>query len=328
MPKNSNSQETHNDEIDLLELFRRSGKIISKWLLAIGNCILVCIFFLFKNLIPLILSIIAGIGLSYVVKWSTKPFYISEITFRSNTVPNSEMISYINKLNWFLKEKNYSQIASVISTSIEKAEAIRDIEAFWIIDKNNDSIPDFVDYRNKHNVYDTINVRMKERFVIRVKASDAKDLTLIRNGIILYVNNNLIYQKENDFRLRKNDELLARFNYDIKQLDSLQKVKYFEETRNIQPEKGGQMIFLQDLKTQLVYDDIYSLYQRKQLLDKEKDLYPDILTLISDFYPPAKRYNGGFYYGKVIIPLCFGLMFFYLIFQKNRKKLREIYRRY
>ena len=318
----------HDDEIDLLDLFRRFGKSIIKLFAAIGNFILVCIFFLLKNAVPLLLSIFIGVVLSFLIRWTTKPIYSSEITFRTNTVSNSEMIPYINKLNLLLKEKNHSVLSSSLSLPEQTVSKIKDIEAFWIVDRNNDSIPDFVDYKNKHNVYDTIDVRMKDQFVVRAQVYDPKELPLIRDGILFYSKSNPYFQLENNLRLKQTDEMLVRLNYDIKQLDSLQKVKYFEETRNIQPGKDGQIIFLQEQKTQLVYADIYNLYRLKLSYDREKDLYPDILTIISDFFQPLKRVNGGVYYGGIIIPICFGLMLFYLVFHRNRKKLREIYKKY
>ena len=53
------------------------------------------------------------------------------------------------------------------------------------------------------------------------------------------------------------------------------------------------MIFLQEQKTQLVYTEIYSLYYQKQKLEGERDLYNDIVTVLSDFSVPAKRDNGA-----------------------------------
>lgn len=328
MSKNNTEYESHNDEIDLLDLFRRIGRTLSKWFNALGTGFLVAIIFLIRNLIPLIISIIIGIGFSFLMKWTTKPVYLSEITFRSNTVPNADMISYFNRLSLFIKEKNFSQISASLSITPEKARGIKKVKAYWIIDRNKDLIPDYVDYRNKYNVYDTVNIRMKDRFVVDVMLTDPKVFEEVSQGFVRYVEKNPLFRQENEVRLRNANELIGRLNYDIEQLDSLQKVKYFEETRNRIPEKGGQMVFLQEQKTQLVYDDIYSLYERKQTLDEEKVLYPDIITILSDFSPPAKRFNGGFYYGRVIIPVCFLLMFIFLMLHRNRKKLREIYRKY
>jgi hypothetical protein len=238
------------------------------------------------------------------------------------------MIDFINKLDILRSEKNYEGMAVSLNTTSENARKVKKINACWVIDMNRDSIPDFVDYKNKHNVYDTLNIRMKDRFVINAGISDPDVLPILKAGIMSYVKSDPEIRQKNEFRLKQTDELLARLNYDIIQLDSLQKVKYFEETRNKLPEKGGQIVFLQELKTQLVYGDIYNLFQRKQILDQEKNLYPDILTVISDFYQPMKRRNGGLFYGKVLIPLCFGLTLILLIVRRNRKKLREIFRKY
>ena len=238
------------------------------------------------------------------------------------------MIDYFNKLSIGIKEDNFAGIAASLSLSPEKAAQIIEIKPYWVISKNKDNVPDYVDYKNKFDVRDTLNQRMQDRFVIEAKVANPVILSELAKGFILYVRNNPAFMQKNAFRLKENDELITRLKYDIKQLDSLQKVKYFEETRNKLPEKGGQIVFLQEQKTQLVYEDIYSLYQKKQSLDQEKELYSDLLTVLSDFYTPLKRYNGGFYYGKFIIPSAFALMIIYLLMSLNRKKLKEFYKKY
>jgi hypothetical protein len=325
---NNSTTETRDDEIDLYDLFRRIGKTLSNWFKAIGRGILISLTFVLKNILPLFLSLVLGTGLSYLMKWSCKPFYTSEILLRSNTVPNSEMIPILNKINLLLKEKNIKGLESLLSLSSESANSIKDIQAFWIIDQNNDQTPDYTDFKNRFNVYDTLNARMQDRLVVRAKVFDPKVLPALKDGLLSYVGNDPVLKLRNEFRLRKTEELIVRLNYDIEQLDSLQKVKYFEETRNRQPEKGGQMIFLQEQKTQLVYEDIYNLYAKKQELEEGKVLYPELMTIINDFYQPVKRHNGGFFYGKFIIPATFGLVLIFLIFYRNRKKLQEIYQKY
>jgi len=328
MPTTNPPKQIRDDEIDLRDLFNRIGNTLSKWFRAIGEALVRTIVFLLKNIIPLIISVIIGVGISYALKWITKPVYTSEITLRSNVVPVEQMISNLKQLTILLKEKNFNRVATLLSISPEKAKIIGMIEAFWIIDMNNDTIPDFIDYRNSHNVYDTMNVRMKDRFAVRVELQESQEIPQMKGYLFSYVDQNPVFRQQNELRLRMIDELYARLNYDIEQLDSLQKVKYFEETRNIKPEKGGQIFFLQDNTTQLLYSDIYNLFRRKQELDQEKNLYNEILTVINDFHQPVKRFNGGWYYGKIVIPLCFGLMLIWLIIRRNLKKLRKVFNRY
>jgi hypothetical protein len=328
MSKESSGNEVRNDEIDLLDLFRRTWKGFSHLFRSIGRGIIISIIFLFRKWIPLSISLIIAVLLSYIIKFTAPAYYSSDMIIRSNTISNSEMISYIGKLNYFCQEKNIPAISDALSMPQEKAKDILDINAFWVIDRQNDGTPDYVDYKGKYNVYDTVNIRMQDRLVIRAKLSVPQDLSLLKNGIFSFVNNNSIYKQRNDLRLLQINELLVRYNYDIEQLDSLQKIKYFEETKSRLPEKNGQMIFLQEQKTQLIYDDIYTLYTRKQVLEQQKNIYPDLITLISDFNMPAVPYTRMLYYGKVIIPLVFGLTIILLILIANRKRIKDLLKNY
>jgi hypothetical protein len=328
MSENTTNQNPRNDEIDLLDLFKRMGRTLSCWARSVGRAFIVSFVFLLRRWIYLTLSVLLGIGLSYLLKYASKSFYSSDMIISSNAVPTSDIISYINKLHTFCRDNNRPAIALSLGMEQGKIDMIKDIQAFWIIDRNRDGIPDYIDYNNSHNVYDTINVRMQDRLAITVKTTSPAELDGIRDGIFKYINGNKLFEEQNKIRIAQINEMLKRLNYDIIQLDSLQKVKYFEETKNRIPEKGGQMIFLQEQKTQLIYDDIYSLYNRKQLLDKQKEIFSDIITLLSDFTAPFKPKNSASYYGKIIIPLCFCGCIIILILLHNRKRLKEVYNKY
>jgi hypothetical protein len=324
----TNHKNVRDDEIDLLDLFRRMGRTINRWLRTLGRAFLISLVFLFKRWLPLGLSVLLAVGTSYFLRLTSDPSYSSDLVLRTNAVSPSEMIAYLNRLHTFCKEGNKVALSEAISTTPAQVANIDDISAFWIIDYGRDGIPDDIDYNNSHNVYDTINVRMQDRLDVRVRIKVPQELTKVKDGLIKFINTDQLFQQRNLVRLRQNQELLTRLNYDIIDLDSLQKVKYFQETKNMQPKTGGQMIFLQEQKTQLIYPDIYNLYARKQSLESERDLYKDIVTVLSDFSSPARRENGGIYYGKVVIPTFFLITLLALILLANRKKLEEIYNKY
>jgi len=328
MSETTNAKNVRDDEIDLLDLFRRMGKGIGKMMQTIGRWILISIVFLLKRLLPLGLSIILGIGVAYLLKFTSPSFYSSDLVLRANSVSTtSDMIAYINRLHTYCKENNRSALANAIALDSGKISNIIDISAYWIIDRGRDGVPDMVDYKNKHNIYDTLNVRMQDRLNVSVKIKSPQELTNIRNGILTFINSDSLFQQRNRVRLRQNKELLTRLDYDILQLDSLQKV-IIEETSRRQPQSGGQMIFLQQQNTQLVYPDIYDLHSRKQSMELERDLYKDIVTVLSEFSVPSLRINGGGYYAVRTVPAFFILVFFILILLANRKKLNEIYNKY
>ena len=328
MSENSINKSDRNDEIDLLDLLRRIGKGFANMFEWTGRAIIISIVFMLKRWIWLTISVFLGVGLSYLLKYTQESYYSSEIIISSNAVSPGDVISYVNKLHTFCREKNETAIGEALGINAENVAVIKDIEAFWVIDKGRDNLPDFIDYKKTHDVYDTINLRMTDRLAIRVLSTSPADLSGIRDGIINFIGKNGLFIEQNRVRLAQIDEMLSRLNYDIEQLDSLQKVKYFEETRNRSPERGGQMIFLQEQSTQLIYNDIYSLYSRKQTHDKQKEIFPGIVTLLSDYTIPLKPKNTGSYYGKVIIPLFFGLCLIILILINNIESLRRLYNKY
>ncbi len=316
------------DEIDLLDLFNRMGRATSRGFKAIGRASLYTFFFLLKKWLWLGLSLALGIAGSYLMKSTSEKFYNSEIIIRSNVISNSDMITYFNKLHTYCKEKNLEELASALSVDESKVKYIKDIEAFWVVDKGNDGVPDWTDYKRNHDPLDTINVYMQDRFIVRVKTTIPQELGEIKNGLISFVEKNDFFQQQNELRKMQNESLLARFDYEIESLDSLQKVKYFEESKRLIPKEGGQMIFLQEYKTQLLHDDIYNLIIRRQEVERQLTIFKDLVTVLSDFTMPVKPVNRALYYGRYLIPVLFALTLILLLIIENREKLKQTYLKY
>ncbi|MDO9579085.1 MAG: hypothetical protein Q7J06_00735, partial [Bacteroidales bacterium] len=223
------------------------------------------------------------------------------------------------------------ELSRALSLPLKEVRIIRDIQAFWAIDLGSDGIPDRIDYKDSYDANDTINVRMTDRFTVRVRLSKSPEFLQFTKYIIEYARNNPLFQQKNQVRLAQNSEIRERLIYDIDQLDSLQKIKYFEETRKKISPSGGQLVFLQEKNapTELIYDNIYTLYARKQAIDSEMEIYKDILTLLNDFTQPARPIDASIlYYGKHYIPMFFIGTLILLILFANRKKLVEVYKKY
>jgi hypothetical protein len=281
-----------------------------------------------RKWIWLTLSVIIGIGLSYVLKNISENFYSSEMIISSNTVGANEIISYTNKLHTFCLDDNKEELSKALRLEPDKIAMVKDIQAFRMIHKSKDGIPDYIDYTDRQNITDTLDAIMTDRLSITVKTNSPGELSEIRNGIFSFIEQNQLFARQNAIRMAQNNEIIIRIDHDIKQLDSLQKIKYFEETKNKTAEKGGQIVFLQEQKTQLIYDEIFQLYMRKRYFEKQKEVFPGVVTLLSDFTVPIKPKNGALYYGKVLIPLLFGVCLLILVLVHNRKKLISIYNKY
>jgi hypothetical protein len=328
MSENSTNRVMKEDEIDLLDLFKRLGNTFRRWGKSIGRALLVSFVFMAKRWLPLGISIVLGVGASYLTRSLSDSYFTSDLVLRNNVTSTADMISYLNRLHTLSISTDKMGLSNSISVTMKQAKNIIDISAFWVIDKGKDGTPDYVDLKNNHNVYDTLNVRMLDRLNVRVRIKSPKELSIIQSGIIGFINKDSLFQQMNRVRISQNRILLTRLEYDIQQLDSLQKIKYFEETKNRYPDKGGQMIFLQEQKTQLVYSDIYSLYDRRNAYERDMNLYKDIVTVLSDFSQPSRRDNGGLYYAEFLVPLFFILTLITLLIRANYRKLEEVFKKY
>jgi hypothetical protein len=330
MSENNENKNIGNDEIDLLDLFRRMGNTLSRWVKSLCRGFLISVVFCAKRWLPLGLSILIGFGVSYLFKATSTIVYTSDMVLKGNSVTAPEIFQYINRLHTYCVENNSNTLAEVLSLDTGIVSNIIDLDTYWIIDQNRDSIPDYVDYNNNQSVNDTANfkIRMQDQINVRIQIKSLQELNVVRNGIISFIEKDSLFQQRNRLRLKQNRELIARIDYDILQLDSLQKIKYFEETRKNITKDGGQIVLLQQQNTQLVYGDIYSLYKTKQLLESEVVLQKSIVTVLSDFSIPVKRVNRALYYGKQIIPIFFCITLLILILVENRKKFKDVFNKY
>ncbi|MFN8209387.1 MAG: hypothetical protein U0T33_00270 [Bacteroidales bacterium] len=325
MTDNLENQKVKSEEVDLLDIFKAMGRGIKNMFLSIGKAVIISVIFIKEKWIYLLASLLIGATISFLIKLRIDRYTYSEMIISSNTIENYEMISYINNLHKHCIKKNWIELSKSLKMVPEDIKPIKDVEAFWIIDNGNDGVPDYVNYDGKFNVYDTVNVRMTSRLAIRIIGKLSNDNTKIKESIFKYIENNPYFIAQNTERLNLLNQTLSRLEYDIVQLDSLQKIKYFEETKNKVPEKGGQMVFLQEQKTQLVYNDIYNLWSKKQNLERQKNLFSGIITLLNDFTPPDKLNQGLFFYPVVLISSAVGLCLIILIFSANKRKILDFY---
>ena len=326
MSKEPTTKKVNNDEIDIFEFVNRIGATLKKWTNAIGRAILISIIFLIRRWIPLSITIIAGLVISYALKELSPEVYTSDLVLRNNTIDNEQIIAYVNRIK---DVKDKSILSETLGISKETSDNIINIGAFWIIDLNRDSIPDNVDYYNSHNVHDTINVRMKDRFDIQVKIKSVQDLSKVRDGLIYYINNNPFFQEKNKIRLNQLSESIKRMDVDISRMDSLQKVKYFEETRQKATQSNGQIVFIQEQNTtQLLHKDILSLIKGKQSLETELNMYNQIVTVLNDFTIPVERTNNLSHFAVRVIPALLISVLLILIFISRREAIKKIFEKY
>lgn len=296
------------DEIDLLELFNRMGRGIKKGILWVYRLVLDFLKLILSKTVWILAFIIIGLIVAYVLYSNTRRYYSSEMTAISNSINNTYVVSSINLLNDLFKQRNYSIAASYLNIDISRAQQIKSVEAFYTIDINKDRIPDYTDYKRLYSPKDTLVKRLDNYFVIRLEVYDEGVFAQVRDGIKSYIYKNKFIVDNNNERIRQNKILIGTIENEIRKLDSLQKVEYFELPQ-MQRASSNQMVVLNEKDRKLYHDQKLALEREKLKLEKDLNINSEPITVVQDFTPLSKAENPYSRYA-VKIGLFFAILGF------------------
>jgi len=286
------------DEVDLIELFNRMGRGIKRGAVWLFKQVENLFILLIRKSLWIASFAILGLLFGYITFKNTPRFYSSEMTAISNSVDNSHIINSINLLNSLLKEKNYPTASAYLDIPVDKAKQIKSIAAFYGIDLNNDKIADYFDYANKfrYNPKDTLAKRLTDYFFVSLKVYNEGAIPAAREGLKNYIYKNEFVIDNNNERIAQNEEMIRVIDVEIKKIDSLQKIAYFE-TPLLQKASNGQMVFLNEKEVKLYHDQLLRLQRDKMKLEKENKIRKEPITIVQDFTPPSKAENPYSKYG-------------------------------
>ncbi|HDP74812.1 MAG TPA: hypothetical protein ENN49_02885 [Bacteroidales bacterium] len=314
MNKEPNTQQQTSDEIDLLELFSRMWRGFKNAINWIINLIVKFFLLLIRKSLWIISFGIIGLVVGYIFYTLSKRFYSSEMTAISNSINNTYIVTSINLLNDLFKQKNYSIAANSLNIDINRVQEIKSIEAFYTIDINKDGIPDYIDYKREYDPKDTLVKRLDSPFVIRVEVYNESVFDEVRDGIKNYIYKNKFVVDNNNERIRQNKALIETIEKEIRKLDSLQNVEYFELPQ-IQRATSNQMVLLNEKERKLYHSQKLALEREKLQLEKIQNINSEPITVVQDFTPLSKAENPytmyAINYGLLFAALGFAISIFW-----------------
>jgi len=316
-----NTPVSHNDEIDLLQLFRNFEDFIVKIFKGLCSIILWVIIFFIKKWIYLLIALIFGFGISYVYTKMQQDLYSSDLVLKSNAVENQKMISYINRLKNLASKANYPVLANLLDISGEDAEKINGIQAYWFIDKNKDDIVDGSDLDNRFLADTNVN-KVDWKFGIRAVVTDPTVFNKITSGIVYYVSSNDYFNRMNEVRINDLKEIVEQTGKEVEKLDSLQKKEYFK-LEDIARLREGQLVFTNDPEIKLFHRELLRLVIDKQESLTDLTIHSEIITLLEDFVITQKPTNNIMFYARKLVPVFLVLAYVLALFITYRKRIVE-----
>jgi hypothetical protein len=322
----------HDQEIDLLEVLRIISSKIAAFIRYLKNLSLFIIYFFVKHIVIYVIVFVISICISMLYyNLGKKEFYRATMIASSNVVSNPDIINIINNLQRMLREGGRKEVARELGCNDDDMKKIRDLGAVWLVDKNKDGIGDYIDYDYTFDEInartDTITRRIYTEFAIKLDYTDTSIIKKVKKGILNYLRNNEYIIERDTLRKRQMREFIEKVGKELNQFDTLQK-KY--NLHILQDPLAGkdiksQLLMMNEKDIKPLYNEVLSLYSRKQSLEQNYILTTkDVITIKTDFYTSTKSQVG---LGRMnlysIILFSFITTIGIIIFQK-RKRFKTI----
>lgn len=319
-------QTTNSDEreIDLIavlgKMFRGIGNAIVAILKAIRYVVIWIILFFYRTYKFYLIAMIFVIGL-FIYKQYQPKVYECDMRLQTVCVNASYAINLVNGWNYNL------YLPSNVS------ENIRDIEASYMIDYNNDGSPDAIEEYSSKEMKDTTAFYAKKRMIdffnVRIKLCIEEDSTILEkvgNELLKYISNDKWIIEKNGIWQNQYEVTISRIRREIAILDSLQKKEYFSDEKKTGLARGGEggYLMVAEKDQRLYHNDLLSLLKREQALERNK--YPEPFRIIQSLTIPKAPINTTKYnaiYSFIVVMFFATIIIFFYDRRKAIKKLAK-----
>lgn len=203
----------------------------------------------------------------------------------------------VHDLNEYAIGEDPEGLAQQLDVPIDVAARIVKFDAHPVIDKYRDTTVDYVDYKNKADLGDTIEFALKDQLVISARIKGIEEFETVQKALVAYFSNNKYLESMNISRLKLLEEKEWMFHNALINVDSLQKVEYFKnpggnilEFSSIN-EKKASVPFLKS-KKQMFYNDLEKIFEITGEIESDMAANLEVVTVLSDFHPVKSPVNS------------------------------------
>ncbi len=173
---------------------------------------------------------------------------------------------------------------------------LRCFETYRVIDCMNDSVADYIDFKNSSSPTDTVNVQMQDRLCLqfRIKHRDLDMIPAVEQEVMTFLNANPSMQGAYKTYMMNMLEQV-RFNHaQVEKLDSLTDQYYFHSNPGSEPLNSVRngLVFMGDWRVHLFLGDIYAHQNRTFKMDQRLQLATAPVVLENHFTVDSKPVNG------------------------------------
>ncbi|NDV46429.1 hypothetical protein D0T49_05165 [Paludibacter sp. 221] len=307
-------------EMSLLELIKSFFNWLKKIGLGLLNLLGEVTRLLFRHKILtsiiLILCILCGL---YLSRHSVRRYEADAMAILNGSLAQT-VKEVSSQLETASPLSNSSTLSAKLSLPDSITRNILEIKSFYVIDFLNDSTPDVVDFKHKHDLTDTINIRMHNRLYFRIKTKNVSQLPVFESAFVNYFNTNDRLQYEFQTKKANLAKKIELTDAEINRLDSLAKFSYFRNS-DLQLQMAYNRLYVGDQRKQLFYEDMLGL--QNQLLKDEIEFvnFTEPVVLPTGFVVNPQAKNNRTKCLLISISIGVALSILLSLMVENRKRI-------
>lgn len=278
--------------IDLIAMFFNWCKRMCKGFLCMcGNTLrLLC-----RNLVPTCIILVLSVLLGLYLGSGKRRVYKAE----GMAVLNGSIAQTVKEVSYQLESSSslaeFTTWSSKLALDSATLHGMRGLESFYVIDYLNDSTPDVIDFKGKHPLDDTLNVRMPNRLYFRMKVKDAKQVPAIQEGILGFFNSNERLRREFDVKRANLEGEVRLITDEINRIDSMATITYLSKPQ-MQVQLKWNTLLLGEQKRQMLYEDLLYLQRLKAKREAELGGCTAPVVMPTGFVVSPLPVHGRFFY--------------------------------
>ncbi len=208
-----------------------------------------------------------------------------------------------------------------LGMSPEVVESIKRINFFNVVDAKNDSVADYVDYKHKADMGDTVNVVMMDRIVMRVMLSGTNNFAEWQPAIKRFMHSQPAIAKADSIHKALELRKLEYFKHEVARTDSFMTYEYFRSRPYAQKEWGNMLIT--EREQELYNADMRWIFEQMQYNEAHVLATPDIVNFETPFVVDSMRRSVKY---LITMALCMALGLAVSATVKYRAAIVEFFR--
>ena len=256
-------EENNSKELNLLDLIR----MFFNWLKRLGWGILRLLGnwlrMLCRNWAVTLVVLAASVAVALYLGRTENRKYKAEAMAILNGSISQTVMEVTQQLSLSSPLSDDTKLSAKLGLPDSIARNIAGIESFYVIDYLNDSTPDMVDFKRRHSLEDTLNVRMPNRLYFRVKTKNVRQLPAFEQAFTDYFNRNERLVKEFNVKRANLQGEISLLDAEIHRIDSMATITYLHEPYMQAQIKWNTLLFGEQ-ERQMLYGDLLFLQKTER----------------------------------------------------------------